>query len=101
MTPDLKTMSVTGDHPRRSTDAAEGAAVLRGAVPGAANAFVRDWVEQCVQLCQPSRVVWCDGSKAERDALFEQGVRDGVFTRLNQQKLPGCYLHRSNPNDVA
>jgi phosphoenolpyruvate carboxykinase (GTP) len=21
--------------------------------------------------------------------------------RLNQEKLPGCYLHRSNPNDVA
>src|SRR5437879_13730988 len=33
--------------------------------------------------------------------FFEQGVREGVFIRLNQEKLPGCYLHRSNPNDVA
>jgi phosphoenolpyruvate carboxykinase (GTP) len=58
-------------------------------------------VRQCIELCQPAQVVWCDGSARERDALFEQGVRDGVFVRLNQAKLPGCYLHRSNPNDVA
>ncbi len=25
----------------------------------------------------------------------------GVLIELNQEKLPGCYLHRSNPNDVA
>lgn len=62
---------------------------------------VRDWVEQCAQLCRPTNVVWCDGSTAERETLFEQGVLDGIFTRLNPQKLPGCYLHRSNPNDVA
>src|SRR5205823_6305719 len=39
--------------------------------------------------------------KAERDALLELGVKEGVFVKLNQQKLPGCYYHRSNPNDVA
>jgi phosphoenolpyruvate carboxykinase (GTP) len=33
--------------------------------------------------------------------MLEQGVRDGIFIRLNQDKLPGCFLHRSNPNDVA
>ena len=25
----------------------------------------------------------------------------GVLIELNQKKLPGCYYHRSNPNDVA
>src|ERR1041385_2810903 len=65
------------------------------------NPFVRAWVEECVALCQPDKVVWCNGSKPERDALLEQGVSDGTFIRLNQQKLPNCYLHRSNPNDVA
>jgi phosphoenolpyruvate carboxykinase (GTP) len=28
-------------------------------------------------------------------------VDAGILTRLNQKKLPGCYYHRSNPNDVA
>ena len=28
-------------------------------------------------------------------------VKEGILIPLNQEKLPGCYLHRSNPNDVA
>ncbi|MGB7159347.1 MAG: phosphoenolpyruvate carboxykinase (GTP) [Tepidisphaeraceae bacterium] len=66
-----------------------------------ANASVRRWVDSCVEMCQPDTIVWCDGSMEERQRFFEQGVRDDVFIKLNQQKLPGCYLHRSNPNDVA
>lgn len=62
---------------------------------------VLQWIDECVKLTQPQQVYWCDGSTAERDALYEQGVNEGIFIRLNQQKLPGCYLHRSNPNDVA
>src|SRR5438034_685887 len=69
--------------------------------PAAANEFVRKWVSENVELCQPDRVVWCDGSAEEKATLIEQGVRDGVLVRLNQRKLPGCYLHRSNPNDVS
>src|SRR5437867_1496191 len=69
--------------------------------PAAANECVRKWVQECVELCQPDNTVWCDGSKAEADRLYEQGVREGALIKLNQQKLPGCYLHRSNPNDVA
>src|SRR4051794_18912599 len=70
-------------------------------IPGPANKHVQAWVEECVTLCKPDRIYWCDGSLAERQMFFEQGVREGVFIRLNQEKLPGCYLHRSNPNDVA
>jgi phosphoenolpyruvate carboxykinase (GTP) len=66
-----------------------------------ANAHVERWVGEMVELCRPDRVHWCDGSTAERDALYEQGVEDGTFVRLNPSKLPGCYYHRSNPNDVA
>lgn len=62
---------------------------------------VRQWIDQCIQLCRPDQVFWCDGSLQERRQLFDQGVKDGVFIQLNAQKLPGCYLHRSNPNDVA
>ncbi|HSI33428.1 MAG TPA: phosphoenolpyruvate carboxykinase (GTP) [Tepidisphaeraceae bacterium] len=66
-----------------------------------ANASVRKWVEQCIELCLPDRVHVCDGSLAERDALYAQGLRDGTFVKLNPQKWPGCYYHRSNSNDVA
>ncbi|QOV92483.1 phosphoenolpyruvate carboxykinase (GTP) [Humisphaera borealis] len=65
------------------------------------NNSVRAWVEAKVTMCQPDRVVWLDGSKEERQRLIQQGVKEGVFIQLNQQKLPGCYLHRSNQNDVA
>src|SRR6266496_4465477 len=69
--------------------------------PAQANESVRKWVQECVELCQSNNVVWCDGSKAEADRLYEKGVREGTLIKLNQQRLPGCYLHRSNPNDVA
>jgi len=65
------------------------------------NAHVRDWLCGCVELCKPQQVTVCFGGLEERRELFEEGVKSGVFIRLNQEKLPGCFLHRSNPNDVA
>jgi len=62
---------------------------------------VRAWVEEMAQLCQPDRIYWCDGSEEEKERLTQEAVDAGVLIRLNQEKLPGCYLHRSNPNDVA
>ena len=59
------------------------------------------WVAESAQLTQPDRIVWCDGSEAERQRLTEQAVREGVLIPLNHDKRPNCYLHRSNPNDVA
>lgn len=65
------------------------------------NPAVLDWVETQAARCQPERIFWCDGTEAEKDLLTEQAVTEGVLLRLNQEKLPGCYYHRSNPNDVA
>jgi phosphoenolpyruvate carboxykinase (GTP) len=65
------------------------------------NPDVLAWVEQTSAMLKPDRTVWCDGSKEERQRLFDQGVRDGIFVKLNEQKWPGCYYHRSNSNDVA
>ncbi len=59
------------------------------------------WVDEMAKLCQPDRIFWCDGSESEKQALTEDAVAAGVLIRLNQEKLPGCYYHRSNPNDVA
>jgi len=70
-------------------------------VPSAANQWVTAWVRECAELCQPAQVVWCDGSPSEREGMVKRAVAEGVLIELNQQKLPNCYLHRSNPNDVA
>ncbi len=66
-----------------------------------ANPHVLSWVEEISKLCKPDRVFWCNGSEQERQALTEEAVAKGILIRLNQKKWPGCYLHRSNPNDVA
>jgi phosphoenolpyruvate carboxykinase (GTP) len=59
------------------------------------------WVEEAAALVGPSRVVWCDGSKAEYDGLVEGMLRDGTLLPLNPRTYPSCYLHRSHPQDVA
>ena len=59
------------------------------------------WVEESAQLAQPDKVVWLDGSEAERKRLVEQAVAEKVLIPLDQKKWPGCYFHHSNPNDVA
>lgn len=62
---------------------------------------VLDWVAEMAKLCRPDRVHWCDGSRAEAKALTAEAVASQVLIKLNQKKLPGCYYHRSHPNDVA
>jgi phosphoenolpyruvate carboxykinase (GTP) len=65
------------------------------------SAALAQWVEECARLTRPDEVVWCDGSAEERERLTTQAVDAGVLLPLNHQKRPNCYLHRSNPNDVA
>lgn len=59
------------------------------------------WVNEVTELCQPDSVYLCDGSQQEHDRLMEEMVNSGMATKLNQEKLPGCYLFRSHPSDVA
>src|SRR5512135_2435539 len=68
---------------------------------GTSNKAVLSWLEDMVKLCKPDQVYWCNGSKAERKALLAEAVERQILIKLNQKKLPGCYYHRSNPNDVA
>lgn len=60
-----------------------------------------DWVTKMARLTEPDAIRWCDGSIAERLALTELATKMGSLIPLNPTKRPGCYLHRSNPNDVA
>ncbi|HEX4998196.1 MAG TPA: phosphoenolpyruvate carboxykinase (GTP) [Terriglobia bacterium] len=59
------------------------------------------WVNEISALTTPDRVVYCDGSERERKQLTEECLATGELIELNQQKMPGCYLHRSAPHDVA
>ena len=65
------------------------------------NQNVIKWVDEMVALCKPENVVWIDGSKEQLDALRKEAIETGEMIELNQEKLPGCLYHRTNPNDVA
>lgn len=59
------------------------------------------WVEEWANICQPTGIYWCDGSKAEYDRLSEEMVESGLAIRLDQKKRPNSLWFRSDPSDVA
>ncbi|NLG52475.1 MAG: phosphoenolpyruvate carboxykinase (GTP) [Clostridiales bacterium] len=65
------------------------------------NATINNWVEEMRKLTKPSRVVWIDGSEKQLADLRAESCSNGEIIELNQEKLPGCYLHRTAVNDVA
>ena len=65
------------------------------------NQNVLKWVDEMVALCKPDKVEWIDGSEAQLKALRDEAIATGEMEALNEEKLPGCLLHRTKPNDVA
>lgn len=65
------------------------------------NKTVLTWVDEAVALCKPDHVLWIDGSDKQADTLRQEAFGTGELIPLNQDKLPGCVLHRSDVNDVA
>ncbi|MBR6736397.1 MAG: phosphoenolpyruvate carboxykinase (GTP) [Oscillospiraceae bacterium] len=65
------------------------------------NPTVLKWIDEVVALCKPQNVVWIDGSDEQADIIRKEGLSTGELHLLNQEKLPGCVLHRSDPLDVA
>jgi len=68
---------------------------------GATLLSLQRWVDDTAALTRPDRIHWCDGSQAEYDALLAQMQADGTLIALNPDSHPGCWLHRSDPDDVA
>ena len=65
------------------------------------NPNVLKWIDEMKALVKPDKVVWIDGSEEQLEALRAEACSTGEMYKLNQEQLPGCYLHRTDPNDVA
>jgi len=62
---------------------------------------VVQWVDSVAKITKPNSIVWCDGSDEEFHSLINGMITNGTLIKLNKEKYPNCYLHRSDPNDVA
>ena len=65
------------------------------------NEKVLTWLEEMKNLCNPDNIVWITGEEDQLEALRAEAVSTGEMIKLNQEKLPGCYYHRTAENDVA
>ncbi len=65
------------------------------------NEAVLQWMEEMAAMTQPDKIVWITGEEEQLEALRKQAVEEGILIKLNEYKLPGCYLHRTDPDDVA
>ncbi|MBO4219446.1 MAG: phosphoenolpyruvate carboxykinase (GTP) [Clostridia bacterium] len=65
------------------------------------NGYLKKWVSEMAEMTKPDQIVWIDGSEGQLEDLRAQAVSTGEMIKLNQDLLPGCYLHRTAVNDVA
>ncbi len=65
------------------------------------NKAVLSWIDEMTAITKPDKIVWITGEEDQIAALREQAVEEGILIKLNPDKLPGCYLHRTDPDDVA
>ena len=65
------------------------------------NKTLNAWLDEMAAMCNPDEIVWIDGSDAQLEQLRAEAVKTGEMIKLNDDKLPGCYYHRTAVNDVA
>ncbi len=65
------------------------------------NEALAAWVAEAAELTQAKQTVWCSGSDAEFQNMIDLMLAEGTLSELNSQTHPNCYLHRSDPQDVA
>ena len=64
-------------------------------------AALQSWVDEVAELTQPDSIHWCDGSAEENQRLTGEMAENGDLLALDFAAFPNCYLHRSDPTDVA
>ena len=62
---------------------------------------LKSWVTAVAKLVTPEKIHWCDGSEEEKKVLIAEMLKTGDLLELNEKTHPNCFLHRSDPNDVA
>lgn len=65
------------------------------------NDILSSWIEEMAALCLPDQIVWIDGSEEQRKTLTAEACATGEMIEMNQKTWPGCYYHRTHPQDVA
>ncbi len=65
------------------------------------NKALLSWIDEMAALTAPDKIVWVTEGEKQIEAFKEEAVATGLMERLNEEKLPGCLLHRTKPNDVA
>ncbi|MEG0756399.1 MAG: phosphoenolpyruvate carboxykinase (GTP), partial [Oscillospiraceae bacterium] len=62
---------------------------------------ILSWIDEMAAMTRPDSIVWIDGSHEQLELLRKEACATGEIIKLNEEKLPGCYLHRTAVNDVA
>jgi phosphoenolpyruvate carboxykinase (GTP) len=62
---------------------------------------LKKWIDDCATLCQPDKIVWIDGSDAQRDALRAEACETGELIQLNQRSCPAATTTAPRSMDVA
>ncbi len=65
------------------------------------NQKLANWVNAMASLTLPDQVYWCTGEQDEYDRLTSEMLESGDLIELNRETHPGCFLHYSDPGDVA
>ena len=65
------------------------------------NTELQSWVKEVSEMTKPDNIYWCNGSKEEYEEFIQQMLGTGDLMQLNEETFPNCYLHRSDPSDVA
>ena len=65
------------------------------------NKHVNAWIAEMADLVKPENIVLIDGSEKQAEELRAAACKSGEMIKLNEEKYPNCYLHRTAINDVA
>ena len=65
------------------------------------NNTLQQWINERIQLFQPSAVHLCDGSDDENTNLINKQIQMGTLIKLNETLRPNSYVARSSKSDTA